>query len=87
MPSVNIVFALRAAISNPGSLGYFRLTPDKSDYRPYEVASHFSGKRVISNDADRFKGFYSYFFLRTNIPFPRRTNRVSVAAVVSRVPP
>jgi hypothetical protein len=52
-----------------------------SDYRPYEVASHFSGKRVISNDADRFKGFYSYFFLRTNIPFPRRTNRVSVAAL------
>jgi hypothetical protein len=23
---------------------------------------HFCGKCVISNDADRFKGFYSYFF-------------------------
>jgi hypothetical protein len=36
--------------------------PDKSDYRTFEAALHFSGQRVISNDADRFKGFYSYFF-------------------------
>ena len=44
------------------------------------IEFHLPGYGVISNDADHFKRFF-LFFLRTNTPFPRHGNRVSVTVL------
>src|SRR3984957_17622824 len=42
-----------------------------------------SGKRVISNDVDHFKRFYSSFFCSKNTPISWRADRVCVAVLFS----
>jgi len=58
--------------------GGYSLDAPRSEHK-IKVALHLSGKRV-SLTTPTVQGVLFVFFLRTNIPFPRRTNRVSVAA-------
>ena len=45
-------------------------------------ARFLTTRRVISNDAGRFKRFYFLFFLSTNTPFLGHADRVSVAILL-----